>query len=80
MAWNYRIINHGDWFGLHEAYYGEDGKPNGYTTDAISFVCDEDEGAAGIIASLEMALADARKHPVMKPDEFPPYEAKEPNP
>ncbi len=68
MTWNYRIVDHGDWFGLHEAFYDEGGATS-WTADPITFACDKDEGVEGIIGSLEMALADARKHPVLKPKE-----------
>lgn len=67
MTWNYRIIDHGDWLGLHECFYDENDKPNGWTADPITFSCDKDEGTDGIIKSLELALADAKKHPVLTP-------------
>lgn len=66
MAWNYRILDHGDHFALHEVYYDAAGTPNGWTERPIEFVCDTDDGPQGVIGSLEMALADARKHPVLK--------------
>lgn len=66
MAWNYRILDHGEWLALHEVYYDDAGEPNGWTVDAITFGAHSDEGAEGVIASLEMALADARKRPVLK--------------
>lgn len=70
MTWNYRIVNHGEWLGLHEVYYHDDGRPKMYTADPISFACETDEGAAGIIKSLKMALNDARQRPVMTLDDF----------
>lgn len=70
MTWNYRIIRHADWIGLHEVYYDDGGRPKSYTTNAATFVCDLDEGPDGIIKSLEMALADARKHPVLTEADF----------
>ena len=66
MSWNYRIIRHKEGhFSLHEVYYDDAGKPNGYTTDPISFVSDKEEGPDGIIESLEHALKDARTKPVL---------------
>jgi len=66
MSWNYRIILHDTdadpekhWHGLHEVYYSEDGKLS-WTEDAITFVCDLDEGPDGIIGSLELALKSLR--------------------
>ena len=32
--WNYRIINHGDHFGLHEVFYDDDGTPVAYCEKA----------------------------------------------
>lgn len=66
MTWNYRILDHGDHFALHEVFYSPRGKPNGWTENAISFTAHPEEGAEGVIGSLEMALADARKHPVLR--------------
>lgn len=64
--WNYRILDHGDHFALHEVFYTPRGRPRSWTEDAITFGSDPEEGADGIIGSLEMALADARKHPVLR--------------
>lgn len=76
-TWNYRILKHrlsdearrlsGEdwWFALHEVFYDEEGTPDGYTEKPIDFSCGEDEGAEGVIASLERALNDAREWPVI---------------
>ena len=69
MTWNYRIVRHPQsWLALHEVYYGEDGQPNGYGENPASFGANEDEGTAGIIRALEMALRDARERPVFDPE------------
>ena len=69
MTWNYRIVRRpGGWLALHEVHYGEDGQPNSYTENAASFGADEEEGPAGIIRALEMALRDARERPVFDPE------------
>ena len=66
MTWSYRIMKHSDgWLGLHEVFYDDDGKVNGWTEEAVKFVAWEDEGPAGIIKSLEMALADAKNLDVL---------------
>ena len=72
MAWNYRILHDevNDTFNLHEVYYDPEGHPNGYTEQAITFGCGSDEGAAGAIASLKMALADVERLPVLKKLDF----------
>jgi len=40
MSWNYRILAHEYnkeiYFEIHEVYYNKDGKPDGYTAEAIS--------------------------------------------
>ena len=66
MNWNYRIIKYreGKGYGLHEVYY-EKKNPVWMTVDPIGFVGDPSEGSEGIISSLKMALADAKKHPVL---------------
>lgn len=68
MTWNYRIVRHhepSEWYGLHEVYYDDDGKPTSMTADPVDFVCDGDEGSEGLVRSLEMALADAKRRPVL---------------
>jgi|SRR5579859_2809847 len=70
MSWNYRVIRHREpageeWFALHEVFYDEAGNPNGCTLEPIDFRCGIEEGPAGIARSLEMALEDARKRPVL---------------
>ena len=72
MTWNYRIIRYQEsaGYGLHEVYYSDTGEPRSRTLNPTGFACDDAEGAAGIIESLEMALADARKHPVLDDSEI----------
>ena len=62
MTWHYGIVKHvpvrGEpWFALHELYFN----PEGHTTDPVGFVGDTREE---VIEALEMALRDAKKHPV----------------
>jgi hypothetical protein len=72
MTWNYRIVRrHDGSFGLHEVYYDDTGKPHSMTADPVGFAADADEGEQGIIASLEMALRDARNRPVLDEQEIP---------
>ena len=76
MTWNYRLIHHDiatpqyQWIGLHEVYYDHDGKPKSWTEKAITFVCDAEEGSAGLVRSLEMALKDARDRPMLLESEL----------
>jgi hypothetical protein len=74
VSWNYRITRNPDssGFALREVFYDDDGRPNGWT-DPIIFAW-PDEGPEGIAKSLELALKDARRLPVLDlPDiETPP--------
>ncbi|MFZ1429986.1 MAG: hypothetical protein WBP58_05190 [Chitinophagaceae bacterium] len=66
MSWSYRILRHPDGtVALHEVYFHEDGQPHSYAEPPASFVLDGDEGPQGIIASLELALRDAKERPVL---------------
>lgn len=71
MIWNYRIIQFEEHLALHEVFYDEAGKVEAYTADAISFVADIEEGAAGIIGSLEQAFADASSRPILQVGDLP---------
>jgi len=69
QGWNYRIIKRKYkstvTYTLHEVYYGEDSEVEYFTTNPISFCSDEDEGPEGLVQSLEMAIKDAKKYPVL---------------
>ena len=68
MSWNYRILkrthaNTGEVsYAIHEVFYDK-GKENGWTQEPVTFVGDTPEE---VIRSLEVALDDARKHPVLE--------------
>lgn len=65
MHWNYRICKHQDGHSsLHEVYYRKNGKEKGMTMMPSTFEAYEDEGPGDIIASLKMALRDAKRMPV----------------
>jgi len=86
-TWNYRIVRSlntpGDaatsgaehYHSLREIYYNEDGKPSMMTVKAISFVSDADDAVEEIIRSLEMAIRDAKRYPVIDEEEFDRSEA-----
>lgn len=69
MTWNYRIIKYtnGHGCGLHEVYYDDDGKASTATVDPVDFT---GKDAAEIISSLEMALDDAKKLPILHEDQI----------
>jgi hypothetical protein len=76
MTWNYRLILHdtnvdaeAHWIGLHEVYYDGE-RIKSWTENAVPFECYADEGAAGLINSLQMALRDAQKHPMLLESEL----------
>lgn len=71
MTWNNRIIQHEDYFGLHEVHYDADGKVKFWTSEPVTFATDLDNGADDLIGSLERALSDVRKHPVLLAKDLP---------
>lgn len=72
--WTYQIIRHeGDdgfepYLSLHEVYC-KDGKIYTMTAHAVCFDGFDDEGKGELIASLEMALADAKRLPILDENE-----------
>jgi hypothetical protein len=73
MSWHYRVLRHPDGsLALHEVFCDKAGKPQSYTDKPIGFGADEEEGLAGIIGGLEMALKDARERPILNMDQFAP--------
>ena len=35
MSWNYRIIKHEDYYGLHEVYYDDEGEVDAWTLEPL---------------------------------------------
>ena len=71
MTWNYQILRNSDGsYALHEVYCDDTGRANGTTMRPVSFVADAEEGTKGIVASLEMALRDARTRDVIDMEYF----------
>lgn len=65
MTWDYRVIEFVDpssmepWRAIHEVFYDENGKPNGYAENPAGIVWDTDVGdgePTRIIERLAMAL------------------------
>jgi len=69
-TWNYRVVDHGTHFALHEVYY-TDGVPTSWTTEPVTFVCDPEDGATGVQESLAMAAKSAIEHPVLLAADLP---------
>ena len=67
VSWNYRIIDWGDEFCVHEVYYDTDGAIKAYgPVRELSSDCGEE-----LVGDLEQMLASVRKHPIIKKDDLP---------
>ncbi len=66
MSWHYRLLRHPDGgLALHEVYCDEQGRPNRYTADPVSFAVDREEGAETLLWSMRRALEDAVNRPIL---------------
>jgi len=55
--WNYRIVkNKAGWHSIHEAYYDEDGKLNGYTVNSIAVDGETVESISRVLEMMKEAL------------------------
>lgn len=66
MPWTYRIVDHGHHYALHTVEVDERGECRQWVQRSIDFAVDHDCGPQGLIRSLEEALLEARRHPVMR--------------
>lgn len=66
MPWTYRIVDHGQHFALHSVEIDETGNPRGWIRRSIDFAVDRDAGPDGLVRSLEQALAEARRSPILR--------------
>ena len=61
-TWNNRIVRHkspsGDWYAMHEVYYGDDGKVWGWT---MQHTKPYGETIEELISSLEQMIMDAQR-------------------
>lgn len=70
MSWNYRIVKRRDGsFGIHEVFYDSAGEPWSMTANPARFECTADDDPAELAGALELALRDARAHPVFEEPE-----------
>ena len=66
-TWHYRILRYPEGgCGLYEVYCDEDGNPTSWTTEPAEFSTAEDKGKDEIVKALELALADAKKRPLLQ--------------
>src|SRR3546814_15898931 len=63
MTWNYRILDHGTHLDLHEVFYDDTGRPEGWAAEPLDVASETREE---LLQALEMALADARNRPVLR--------------
>lgn len=66
MTWNYRIIkydtNKNIVYRIHEVFYDEKGKIEGFTEDAVFA---QGETVDELISDLQMMINDAKKYPIL---------------
>ncbi len=71
MSWNHRLLAHKDgedyYYQIHEVYYDEKGKPNGYTERGISVGGDNLEGVNWVLDRMRECL----NKPILSVDNFP---------
>lgn len=71
MGWNYRILAHRDgedwYFQIHEVYYGDDEKPNGYTANGVSVGAESLEGVNWVLSKMKECV----KKPILSVEKFP---------
>lgn len=63
MTWNFRVLDHGTHFALHEVHYDEQGTATSWTADPVTFTGDTLDD---VITDLERALHDARNRPILR--------------
>ena len=70
--WNHRVLAHQEVdrivFCVHEVYYDENGKPNGYTENPVSMGFDELEALEWTIDKMKLCL---EKEILWEGDRFP---------
>jgi hypothetical protein len=70
MSWNYRVVRRQDesgiWYGIHEVYYSDDGRPTACTEDAVKPGGDTLEELRNDIRYFKEAL----EKPVLDYDDF----------
>lgn len=75
MAWNYRVIefvdpHEGPWTAIHEVYYDEAGKPNGYAEQPAQVLSFDDGGNQRELAWVLDRMRDALAKPVLRESDF----------
>jgi len=66
QTWDFRIIDHGSHYGLHEVSYKRDGSIRDWSKRPVRIMTRADEGPDSIIALLTAALDDARRRQILQ--------------
>jgi hypothetical protein len=77
--WNYRVIEieqdvSGEkvvQHGIHEVYYDDSGKPNGYTPDPVAVVSFGEDGEPPDLPAMFARMKTALDKPTLKASDFP---------
>tara|TARA_R110001632_G_scaffold51400_1_gene128130 strand:+ start:8251 stop:8493 length:243 start_codon:yes stop_codon:yes gene_type:complete len=71
IGWNHRILAHKDgdemYFQIHEVYYDKDGKPDGYTANAVSVGAESLDGIKWVLDKMKECV----NKPILLADDFP---------
>ena len=71
MSWNYRILAHEDgddlFFQIHEVYYDEEGKVNGYTENGVIVGAESIEGINWVLDKMK----ECANKPILSVHNFP---------
>lgn len=68
MTWNFRLVKHTErkpkrvWYGVHEVFYNDAGKPMGMTQDPVAI---DGESVKDALEYLEMIRRDLKRLPVL---------------
>jgi len=66
MRWNYRVVQHEDYWGLHEIYYNDNGDIEGYT-EADVVGNDHDD----LVKTIKLMLKDATQTKLLQASDLP---------
>jgi len=70
-GWNHRVLAHKDgdnWcFQIHEVYYDDEGKPNGYTLNSVSVSAETPEGIHWVLEKMK----ECTTKPILSVENFP---------
>lgn len=58
MFWNYRVVRKGNYYGVHEAYYDEQGAPHSLSEDSVTPVAEGLEALRERLAQVFAAFDD----------------------